>query len=141
MLLVRDSSLIKQYFALNYLRARNSEKKWESAQISNVNWSILQVLEGRPQYVEMAGNLIPITKSGDQLYISFKAFRENRLPCLVKIRDRDQEPAARVAFMKEPKVVRGELPQTPICNLNISLPDMSTVRLSFTLILLLILQR
>lgn len=81
----------------------------------------------------MAGNLIPITKSGDQLYISFKAFRENRLPCLVKIRDRDQEPAARVAFMKEPKVVRGELPQTPICNLNISLPDMSTVRLSFTL--------
>lgn len=88
----------------------------------------LQVLEGRPQYVEMAGNLIPITKSGDQLYISFKAFRENRLPCLVKIRDRDQEPAARVAFMKEPKVVRGELPQTPICNLNIALPDMSTVR-------------
>lgn len=104
------------------------------AQVSNVNWSTLQVLEGRPQYVEMAGNLIPITKSGDQLYISFKAFRENRLPCLVKIRDRDQEPAARVAFMKEPKVVRGELPQTPICNLNISLPDMSTVRLSFTLI-------
>lgn len=99
-----------------------------------VNWSLSQVLEGRPQYVEMAGNLIPITKSGDQLYISFKAFRENRLPCLVKIRDRDQEPAARVAFMKEPKVVRGELPQTPICNLNISLPDMSTVRLSFTLI-------
>ncbi|XP_052685794.1 ankyrin-2-like isoform X37 [Crassostrea angulata] len=86
----------------------------------------VEVLEGRPQYVEMAGNLIPITKSGDQLYISFKAFRENRLPCLVKIRDRDQEPAARVAFMKEPKVVRGELPQTPICNLNISLPDMST---------------
>lgn len=98
---------------------------------SNVNWSTLQVLEGRPQYVEMAGNLIPITKSGDQLYISFKAFRENRLPCLVKIRDRDQEPAARVAFMKEPKVVRGELPQTPICNLNISLPDMSTVRLIY----------
>ncbi|XP_062581021.1 ankyrin-2-like isoform X7 [Saccostrea cucullata] len=86
----------------------------------------VEVLEGRPQYVEMAGNLIPITKSGDQLYISFKAFRENRLPCLVKIRDRDQEPAARVAFMKEPKVVRGELPQTPICNLNIALPDMST---------------
>ncbi|XP_056019544.1 uncharacterized protein LOC125671322 isoform X7 [Ostrea edulis] len=86
----------------------------------------VEVLEGRPQYVEMAGNLIPITKSGDQLYISFKAFRENRLPCLVKIRDRDQDPAARVAFMKEPKVVRGELPQTPICNLNIALPDMST---------------
>ena len=84
-------------------------------------------MEGRPQFVEMAGNLIPITKSGDQLYIGFKSFRENRLPCLVKIRDMDQDPAARVAFMKEPKVARGEVPQTPICNLNIALPDMSTV--------------
>jgi hypothetical protein len=55
----------------------------------------------------MAGNLIPITKSGDQLYINFKAFRENRLPCTVRIRDMDQDPAARVAFMKEPKVARG----------------------------------
>ena len=36
----------------------------------------------------------------------------------------DQEPSARVAFMKEPKVARGEAPQTPICNLNIRLPDM-----------------
>lgn len=78
----------------------------------------------------MAGNLIPITKSGDQLYINFKAFRENRLPCTVRIRDRDQDPAARVAFMKEPKVARGEVPQTPICNLNVSLPDMSTVSTS-----------
>ncbi|OWF56525.1 Ankyrin-2 [Mizuhopecten yessoensis] len=86
----------------------------------------VEVLEGRQQFVEMAGNLIPITKSGDQLYVDFKAFRENRLPCTVRIRDLDQEPAARVAFMKEPKVARGEVPQTPICNLNISLPDMST---------------
>lgn len=88
-----------------------------------------QVIDGRPQFVEMAGNLIPITKSGDQLYINFKAFRENRLPCTLRIRDLDQDPAARVAFMKEPKVARGEVPQTPICNLNVSLPDMSTVSL------------
>ncbi|KAK7506475.1 hypothetical protein BaRGS_00002587, partial [Batillaria attramentaria] len=83
----------------------------------------LEVLEGRPQYIEMAGNLIPVTKSGDQLHVNFKAFRENRLPCTVKIRDPDQEAQARVAFMKEPKVARGEAPQTPICNLNIRLPD------------------
>ncbi|XP_025111862.1 ankyrin-1-like isoform X42 [Pomacea canaliculata] len=83
----------------------------------------IEVLEGRPQYIEMAGNLIPVTKSGDQLHVNFKAFRENRLPCTLKIRDPDQEPAARVAFMKEPKVARGEAPQTPICNLNIRLPD------------------
>ncbi|GFR85163.1 ankyrin-3, partial [Elysia marginata] len=85
----------------------------------------IEVLEGRPQFVEMAGNLIPVTKSGDQLHVNFRAFRENRLPCTVKIRDQDQEPSARVAFMKEPKVARGEAPQTPICNLNIRLPDMS----------------
>ncbi|XP_076454790.1 uncharacterized protein LOC143289416 isoform X40 [Babylonia areolata] len=83
----------------------------------------IEVLEGRPQYIEMAGNLIPVTKSGDQLHINFKAFRENRLPSTVKIRDPDQEAAARVAFMKEPKLARGEAPQTPICNLNIRLPD------------------
>ena len=75
----------------------------------------------------MAGNLIPVTKSGDQLFINFKAFRENRLPCTVRIRDQDQEPAARVAFMKEPKVARGEVPQSPICNLNITLPGWSKV--------------
>ncbi|XP_052823414.1 uncharacterized protein LOC106871604 isoform X43 [Octopus bimaculoides] len=85
----------------------------------------VEVLQGRPQYVEMAGNLIPVTKSGDQLYVHFRAFRENRLPCTVKVRDLDQEAAARVAFMKEPKVARGEAPQSPICNLNIVLPDVS----------------
>ncbi|CAG5123842.1 unnamed protein product, partial [Candidula unifasciata] len=84
----------------------------------------IEVLEGRPQFVEMAGNLIPVTKSGDQLHVNFKAFRENRLSCTVKVRDQDQEAVARVAFMKEPKVARGEAPQTPICNLNIRLPDM-----------------
>ena len=86
------------------------------------------MLDGRPQFVEMAGNLIPVTKSGDQLFINFKAFRENRLPCTVRIRDQDQEPAARVAFMREPKVARGEVPQSPICNLNITLPGWSKVR-------------
>ena len=92
-----------------------------------------QVLEGRPQYIEMAGNLIPVTKSGDQLHVNFKAFRENRLPSTVKIRDPDQEAAARVAFMKEPKLARGEAPQTPICNLNIRLPDTISVRVGIVL--------
>ncbi|XP_052770358.1 ankyrin-2-like isoform X10 [Mya arenaria] len=85
----------------------------------------VEVCEGRQQFIEMAGNLIPVTKSGDQLFIDFKAFRENRLPCTLRIRDSDQESAARVAFMKEPKVARGEVPQTPLCNLNITLPGWS----------------
>jgi len=89
----------------------------------------MQVCEGRQQFIEMAGNLIPVTKSGDQLFIDFKAFRENRLPCTLRIRDHDQESAARVAFMKDPKVARGEAAQTPICNLNITLPGWSKVNL------------
>ena len=71
----------------------------------------------------MAGNLVPVTKSGEQLFINFHAFRENRLPFVVRVRDTNQEPVGRIAFMKEPKVARGEAAQTPICNLNIKLPD------------------
>ncbi|KAH3869536.1 hypothetical protein DPMN_032705 [Dreissena polymorpha] len=85
----------------------------------------VEVCEGRQQFIEMAGNLIPVTKSGDQLFVDFKAFRENRLSCTLRVRDQDQESAARVAFMKEPKVARGEAPQPPICNLNITLPGWS----------------
>ena len=89
---------------------------------------ILQVLEGKPQYIEMGGNLVPVTKSGEQLYVNFHAFRENRLPFVVRIRDCNQDPVGRIAFMKEPRVARGEPPQQPICNLNITLPDFVKVR-------------
>jgi len=71
----------------------------------------------------MGGNLVPVTKSGEQLYINFHAFRENRLPLTVRLRDSNQEPIGRVAFMREPKISRGEAPQTPICTLNIVLPE------------------
>jgi len=71
----------------------------------------------------MGGNLVPVTKSGEQLYVNFHAFRENRLPFVVRIRDCNQDPVGRVAFMREPRVARGEPPQQPICNLNITLPD------------------
>ena len=76
----------------------------------------------------MGGNIVPVTKSGDQLYINFHAFRENRLPFVVRIRDSNQEPIGRLAFMREPKVARGEVPQNPICNLNITLPHLLKVR-------------
>jgi len=72
----------------------------------------------------MAGNLIPITRSDDtQLHIKFQAFQENRLPFIVRIRDQDREPTGRVAFMREPKVAKGEPSQMPICNLQIKLPE------------------
>ncbi|KAM8709747.1 hypothetical protein ACLKA7_016539 [Drosophila subpalustris] len=83
----------------------------------------VEVLEGKPQYIEMAGNLVPVTKSGDQLQLQFKAFRENRLPFTVRVKDQHADIVGRTLFMKEPKVAKGEQPQQPICILNIMLPE------------------
>ncbi|CAD7003626.1 unnamed protein product [Ceratitis capitata] len=83
----------------------------------------VEVLEGKPQFIEMAGNLVPVTKSGDQLQLPFKAFRENRLPFTVRVKDQHADIVGRTLFMKEPKVAKGEPPQHPICILNIVLPE------------------
>lgn len=83
----------------------------------------VEVLEGKSQFLEFAGNLVPVTKSGEQLSLTFQAFRENRLPFIMRVRDAHQDPIGRVAFMKEPRKGRVEPPQVPICNLNIQLPD------------------
>ncbi|XP_012932654.1 ankyrin-3 isoform X9 [Heterocephalus glaber] len=81
----------------------------------------IEVLEGKPIYVDCYGNLAPLTKGGQQLVFNFYAFRENRLPFSIKIRDTSQEPCGRLSFLKEPKTTKG-LPQTAVCNLNITLP-------------------
>ncbi|KAM9773834.1 ankyrin-3-like isoform 22-T22 [Syngnathus typhle] len=81
----------------------------------------IEVLEGRPIYVDCYGNLTPLTKSGQQLVLNFYAFKENRLPFCVKVRDPSQEPCGRLTFLKECKSTKG-LPQTAVCNLNITLP-------------------
>nr|XP_057934089.1 ankyrin-3-like isoform X6 [Doryrhamphus excisus] len=81
----------------------------------------IEVLEGRPIYVDCYGNLAPLTKSGQQLVLNFYAFKENRLPFCVKVRDPSQEPCGRLSFLKDSKSTKG-LPQTAVCNLNITLP-------------------
>ncbi|XP_077332890.1 ankyrin-2 isoform X12 [Lithobates pipiens] len=81
----------------------------------------VEVLEGKPIYVDCFGNLVPLIKSGQHHIFSFYAFKENRLPLFVKVRDTTQEPCGRLSFMKEPKSNRG-LVQQAICNLNITLP-------------------
>lgn len=83
----------------------------------------VEVLEGKPQYTEFAGNLVPVTKSGEQLQIQFKAFRENRLPFNVRVKDQHADTVGRALFMREPRVAKGEQPQQPICILNIVLPE------------------
>ncbi|XP_027862725.1 ankyrin-3-like isoform X18 [Xiphophorus couchianus] len=81
----------------------------------------IEVLEGKPIFVDCYGNLSPLTKSGQQLVFNFYSFKENRLPFNVKVRDVGQEPCGRLSFLREPKTTKG-LPQTAICNLNITLP-------------------
>jgi ankyrin len=83
----------------------------------------VEVLENKIQYIELAGNLIPVTKSGEQLQFPFKAFRENRLPFSVRVKDQHADTVGRALFMREPKVAKGEQPQAPICILNIVLPE------------------
>ncbi|XP_043478904.1 ankyrin-2-like isoform X4 [Leptopilina heterotoma] len=84
----------------------------------------VEVLEGKTQYMEFAGNLVPVLKSGEQLQLPFRGFKENRVPFTVRIKDPDAaDMMGRIMFMSEPKVAKGEPPQTPICTLNILLPE------------------
>ncbi len=65
----------------------------------------VEVLESKASHVEFGGNLVPVTKSGEQLSLRFHAFRENRLPFTVRIKDQHSEAMGRVAFMREPRWV------------------------------------
>lgn len=47
--------------------------------------------------------------------------------CGFQIRDVGQEPCGRLSFLKEPKTTKG-VPQTAVCNLNITLPTHKKVR-------------
>jgi len=82
----------------------------------------VEVLEGKSSFIEFGGNLSPLIKSHDQvLSLRFFAFRENRLPFDVKVKDPQSEAVGRIAFMQEAK--KQDSPQNPICNLSVALPD------------------
>lgn len=83
----------------------------------------VEVQQNKNIYVEFAGNLVPIFKTGEQLELNFTAFRENRLPFTVRIRDLEDTNVARILFMREPKVNRGDPAQTPLCVLNVTIPE------------------
>uniref|UniRef100_A0A4W3JXF9 Ankyrin 3 n=1 Tax=Callorhinchus milii TaxID=7868 RepID=A0A4W3JXF9_CALMI len=81
----------------------------------------IEVLEGKIIHLDCYGNLVPLAKAGQPLVFTFYAFKENRLPFSVKVRDNSQESCGRLSFLKEAKTSKG-LPQMAICNLNITLP-------------------
>uniref|UniRef100_A0A0N5ATI0 Ankyrin-2 n=1 Tax=Syphacia muris TaxID=451379 RepID=A0A0N5ATI0_9BILA len=87
----------------------------------------VEVLSARHQFLEFAGNIVPVTKSGDQLSLYFLPFQENRLAFMIKTRQRDDDEASaggKIAFMKEPKTRAESLPpQQPLCTLAITLPS------------------
>ncbi|XP_033226076.1 ankyrin-2-like isoform X1 [Belonocnema kinseyi] len=83
----------------------------------------VEALDSKDLYIEFSGNLVPVTKSGVQLKFTFKSFRQNRISFHVKVKDPTLDPVARMLFMREPKVAKGEAPQQPVCVLNIVLPE------------------
>jgi ankyrin len=87
----------------------------------------VEVLGDRVQWLEMGGNISPVTNksSGEQLSMLFTAFYENRLPFTVRIRDLDQSAAAgRLVFLKDAKnaPLKSDLRSAPVCTLDIHLP-------------------
>lgn len=66
-----------------------------------INHHLVQVLEGKTHYLEFAGNLTPVTKSGDQLTNKFLAFRENRLPFTVRVKDPNNDPLGQLQQLKK----------------------------------------
>ncbi|CAF3679720.1 unnamed protein product, partial [Rotaria sordida] len=105
----------------------------------------VEVINGNTIYLDLqSNNLQPIIKTNEQLTFVFRAFRENRLPCIVRIRDQQQEPVGRLIFSKDNgkltplqrtisnTMTNGHIPSNtmvdpqllqPICNLNIVLPS------------------
>lgn len=95
---------------------------------------MIQVLHGKPQYIEMEGNLVIVPKPADptkpdlhdddkndedkQFYINFRAFRENRRHINVRSWDPTREPIGTAIFLTEPAVHRN---QTPLCTLIVNL--------------------
>uniref|UniRef100_A0A0N4ZBK5 ANK_REP_REGION domain-containing protein n=1 Tax=Parastrongyloides trichosuri TaxID=131310 RepID=A0A0N4ZBK5_PARTI len=87
----------------------------------------VEVLSGRHHFLEFAGNIQPVTKSGEQLSIYFLPFQENRLCFNVKIRSHsedEQNNGGKVAIMKEPRNRTENIgPQQPVCQLQTNMPE------------------
>ncbi|XP_069038331.1 ankyrin-1a isoform X3 [Lepisosteus oculatus] len=81
----------------------------------------IEVLEGMPLHLECSGNLVPVRKATQQpRSFSFQAFRDNRLPVSVKVRDSSKDPSGFLSFLR--KSTKYEDSQHVLCNLNITMP-------------------
>uniref|UniRef100_A0A8C7V8S4 Ankyrin 1, erythrocytic b n=1 Tax=Oncorhynchus mykiss TaxID=8022 RepID=A0A8C7V8S4_ONCMY len=81
----------------------------------------IEVMEGMPLHLECSGNLVPVRKATQQARsFSFQAFRDNRLPVSVKVRDSNKEASGFLSFLR--KSTKYEDAQHVLCNLNITMP-------------------
>uniref|UniRef100_A0A8C9VDZ7 Ankyrin 1 n=1 Tax=Scleropages formosus TaxID=113540 RepID=A0A8C9VDZ7_SCLFO len=81
----------------------------------------VEVMEGMPLHLECSGNLMPVRKATQQpRSFCFQAFRDNRLPVSVKVRDSTKEPSGFLSFLR--KSTKYEDTQHVLCNLNITMP-------------------
>ncbi|KAK9532743.1 hypothetical protein VZT92_010115 [Zoarces viviparus] len=81
----------------------------------------IELMEGMPLHLECSGNLVPIRKATQQpRSFSFQAFRDNRLPVSVKVRDSNKDAVGFLSFLR--KCTKYEDTQHVLCNLNIAMP-------------------
>uniref|UniRef100_A0A8C4ZPS2 Ankyrin 1, erythrocytic b n=1 Tax=Gadus morhua TaxID=8049 RepID=A0A8C4ZPS2_GADMO len=81
----------------------------------------IEVMEGMPLHLECSGNLVPVRKATQQpRSFSFQAFRDNRLPVPVKVRDMNKDATGFLSFLR--KSTKYEETQHVLCNLNITMP-------------------
>uniref|UniRef100_A0A673BRE6 Ankyrin 1, erythrocytic a n=1 Tax=Sphaeramia orbicularis TaxID=375764 RepID=A0A673BRE6_9TELE len=84
----------------------------------------IEVMEGMPLHLECSGNLVPVRKATQQpRCFSFQAFRDNRLPVSVKVRDSSKDHTGFLSFLR--KSTKYEDSQHVLCNLNITMPPSS----------------
>lgn len=88
----------------------------------------IEVLENHQQWLDVSGNLLPLTKSdslNDQLNFTFQAFKENRLPFVLRIKDLSQHESGRLQLFNDPKTFtpKADVQKQAICTLDIVLPS------------------
>nr|VZI30037.1 unnamed protein product [Spirometra erinaceieuropaei] len=70
---------------------------------------------------ESAGNLVPVAKSGEQLHFYLRAFEENRLNMLIRVKDAQLPHSGKLAFMPTQRTPGGT-PVEPLTVLDVLLP-------------------
>ncbi|THD29064.1 Ankyrin 2, partial [Fasciola hepatica] len=93
-----------------------------------------ELLEDHPYWIEMTGNLVPITKADSQPHLIVRPFQDNRITFPVRIRSDTLETekdeamvSGKIHFMRDPRHLVREPedispPQRPVTTLDIHLP-------------------